>query len=302
MKSKQRTEDQCYEYFLWDIPDQSISDQSIPDQSIPAQSIPDQSIPDQSIPDQSIPDQSIPDQSIPDQSIPDQSIPDGKLLVIAQTICNQYKPTKETTCSAAFYPYSDLRNTIRIENCLTKIRISDILRTAPETIIEYLIEILLAKALRRRPQQHWMDKFNEYIHSPNVEEQHALIRRSRKRKILTSPQGKHYDLQEVFCRINQKYFSGKLPQPELSWSPKRSRRQLGYHEESLNLIVISQNLDRKRVPEFVVDYIMYHELLHIDIRPTSRNGRRIVHSKEFNQQERKFEQYKDALRWLKESL
>jgi predicted metal-dependent hydrolase len=251
MNSKKKTDDQCYEHFLWDIPEQSISD--------------------------------------------------GKILFIAQSICNKYKQTQETTCSAIFYPYSDLKNTIRIDNSLIKIRISDILRTAPETIIEYLIEMLLARALRKKPQQHWVEQFNQYIHSPEVEAQYALIKGARKRKQLTSPKGRHYDLQESFDRVNQKYFEGKLQQPKLSWSPKRSRRQLGYHEASLNLIVISRNLDRKNVPEFMVDYIMYHELLHTVIRPTNKNGRRIVHSKEFKQQEQKFEQYNDALHWLKTS-
>ncbi len=121
MNLKKKTDDQCYEHFLWDIPEQSISD--------------------------------------------------DKLLAIAQAICNRYKPTKEITCSAVFYPYSDLKNTIKIDNSLTKIKISDILRTAPETIIEYLIEILLARALRRKPQQHWLDQSGdifrpkEYIYS-----------------------------------------------------------------------------------------------------------------------------------------
>ncbi len=228
------------------------------------------------------------------------TVSEERLQSIAAVVCRQYKTTRETACTSDFYPYSDLKSTIRIENGITRIRISDILRTAPEDILESLIHILIARALRRKPQSQWLDRFTKYIQQPDVEASHAQMRRARHRKILTGPQGKFHDLTASFQRVNRQYFQDSLPQPNLSWSPTRSRRQLGYHDSALQLIVISRYLDRRGVPERVVDYIMYHELLHTLIRPEIRRGKRIVHPPEFKRREREFEHYNEALRWLGE--
>lgn len=228
------------------------------------------------------------------------TVSEDRLQSLAAEICRQYKTTCETDCKTDFYPYSDLKSTIRIENGITHIRISDILRTAPEGILESLIHILISRALRRKPQSHWLDQFNEYIQQPDVEASHARTRLARHRKILTGPQGKFHDLTASFQRVNQRYFQDSLPQPNLSWSPSRSRRQLGYHDSALTLIVVSRYLDRRGVPELVVDYIMYHELLHTLIRPEIRRGKRIVHPLEFKRREREYEHYNEALRWLGE--
>lgn len=228
------------------------------------------------------------------------TVTEDRLQSIAAAVCHQYKTTRETKCVPDFYPYSDLKSTIRIENGITRIRISDILRTAPEDILESLVHILIARALRRKPQSHWLDRFNKYIHQPDVEASHARTRRARHRKILSCPQGKFHDLAASFQRVNRQYFQDSLPQPNLSWSPSRCRRQLGYHDSALNLIVISRYLDRRDVPELVVDYIMYHELLHTLIRPKIHRGKRIVHPPEFKHREREFEQFSEALRWLGE--
>lgn len=225
---------------------------------------------------------------------------DERLVSIANTVFCKYNNLAGTACSAVFYPYSDLKSTIKIERKGTRIRISDILRDAPDEVLKALIHILIARALRRKPASAWLDTFHHYIQRPEVEASHTQMRRTRSRKILSPPQGKYHDLDCSFQRVNRRYFQESLAKPNLSWSPTRSRRQLGYHDASLNLIVVSRYLDRRIVPEFMVDFIMYHELLHIAISPTIRQGKRIIHSTEFRRMERKFEQYDDALRWLGE--
>ncbi|MBN2326379.1 MAG: M48 family metallopeptidase [Candidatus Omnitrophica bacterium] len=223
---------------------------------------------------------------------------DASLLAISINVCQTYKALQEVSCSASFYPYSDIKSTIKIEKGEARIRISDMLRDAPDEVFEALVHILIARALHRKPKITWLEIFNNYIHKPDVEKNHAKIRRERCRKVLTPPQGKYYNLRRSFQRVNQTYFNNALPEPQLSWSPTRSRRQLGYHDSALNLIVISRFLDRESVPEFMVDYIMYHELLHTIIRPGRRNGRRIVHSQEFKRREREYEFYDEAMEWL----
>jgi hypothetical protein len=58
-------------------------------------------------------------------------------------------------------------------------------------------------------------------------------------------------------------------------------------------------LDRRTVPRFFVEFIVYHEMLHADIGVETRNGRRRVHTWEFRRRERLFREYARAISWEK---
>lgn len=222
-----------------------------------------------------------------------------RLYQIAHTVCLEYRLTRNTRCIPSFYPYAGLKSTIRIVKSCTVIRLSDILRGAPSHVLHALIHILIARASRIQPDEHFTRIYNNYTVRPDVESRHADTRLARSRKVLIGPVGQYFDLNVIFRRINRRYFDSSLEKPEISWSPKRSRKILGYHDSHLNLIVISRWLDRKSVPPYVVDYLMYHELLHIVIPPVLKGGKRIVHSREFKQREREFVFYDEAIQWLK---
>jgi hypothetical protein len=221
-----------------------------------------------------------------------------RLMLVAKQVCLQYPLSKNTDCHAVFYPYTGLKSTAKIERGITRIRISDILEDAPDLVLEALVHVLLARANRKKPPHHILRYYRDYLNSHPVETRHAQTRQDRIRKQLPGPVGKYYDLNESFAEINAFYFDNSIEKPTLSWSPKRSRRQLGYHDEHLNLIVISSWLDRRMVPRFVVDFIMYHEMLHIVIPVVHKQGRRIVHTKEFRRREKMYQYYEVAKLWL----
>ncbi|MGI6457865.1 MAG: SprT-like domain-containing protein [bacterium] len=218
---------------------------------------------------------------------------------IAQRVCAQYKLTSNTHCVVSFYPYAGLKSTIRIENNTTLMRLSDILEDAPQNVLESLLHILVARASRHQPNRVHQQIYNDYISRPSIERKHAKVRQKRNRKQLIGPQGTNYNLEHSFKRVNRKYFQNSIPQPQLSWSPGCSRTQLGYHDGHLNLIVISRWLDKKSVPRYVVDFIMYHEMLHIVIPTQSKNGRRIIHTAEFRRREQEFEEFDEVMKWLR---
>lgn len=223
-----------------------------------------------------------------------------RLMLVAEKVCLQYPLSKNTNCHAVFYPYTSLKSTAKIERGTTRIRISDILQNAPDAVLEALVHILLARANRKKPPQTMLRYYRDYLNSNPVETLHAETRQNRTKKQLPGPLGNYYDLNESFAEINAFYFDNSIEKPTLSWSPKRSRRQLGYHDDHLNLIVISRWLDRRMVPRFVVDFIMYHEMLHIVVPVEHKQGRRIVHTKEFRRREKMFQYYEVAKLWLGE--
>lgn len=116
--------------------------------------------------------------------------------------------------------------------------------------------------------------------------------------MISGARGKHYDLERLFHRLNQQYFDGQLRRPALTWSQRRTRRTFGHYDAAHHTIVISRTLDDARVPQFVVEYVLYHEMLHIKHGVTHVNGRRCVHTPAFQEDERHFAGYDEASAWL----
>lgn len=111
-------------------------------------------------------------------------------------------------------------------------------------------------------------------------------------------QGKYYDLEELFNKVNREYFASTLVKPSLCWSQIHTYRKFGHYEPATDRVVISLTLDDARIPEFVVEFVLYHELLHKYHGAKWVNGRRIVHTKQFRQDEQQFKLYKEANVWL----
>ena len=111
-------------------------------------------------------------------------------------------------------------------------------------------------------------------------------------------QGKCYDLEELFEQINREYFASTLVKPHLSWTGLHTYRKFGYYHPARDRVVISSTLDDVRIPQFVAEFVLYHELLHKYHGAKLVNGRRMVHTREFRRDEQQFQFYQEASRWL----
>lgn len=159
--------------------------------------------------------------------------------------------------------------------------------------------------------------------SPRSREALAKIREHFSRHCRTSaaaavrrqalePVGQALDLRELRDELNQAYFGGRL-KVAITWgrAPARARRcrrggkatiQLGSYSYEDNLIRIHRTLDQPRVPRYVVEAVVYHEMLHAAIPPVIHNGRRYVHTPEFRQREAELRSLKRAERWIEHHL
>ncbi|MCT7982262.1 M48 family peptidase [Laspinema sp. A4] len=113
-----------------------------------------------------------------------------------------------------------------------------------------------------------------------------------------NPQGKCYNLDRLFHTLNREYFGGKMVKPRLSWNGSFTTRKFGHYERGRDRVVLSISLDSDRVPQYVVEFVLYHELLHKQHEGKWVNGRLNVHTPEFRQDEKKFRKYKEADQWL----
>jgi len=111
-------------------------------------------------------------------------------------------------------------------------------------------------------------------------------------------QGFTHQLDLSFKRVNQQYFHDSLSRPHLIWSSRLTFRKFGHYQWDIDTVMISQTLDNQRVPEFVVDYVMYHELLHKKLGIRKVNGRRLSHTKIFRNEEQKFMKFEKAKKYL----
>ena len=105
----------------------------------------------------------------------------------------------------------------------------------------------------------------------------------------------------MFDEVNDQYFESAIKQPIIGWSLKKSYVRLGFYSNEKNLLVISRIFDSKKVPEAIVYFMMYHEMLHIYFPTTSKNGRRSIHPPEFKKMEKKFPQFEEIQRWIKKN-
>lgn len=197
-----------------------------------------------------------------------------------------------------FYPYSNLVLTIRRREDSVLVRFSDLLSRAPRTVLEGAAALLLARLYRRRPPAALVAHYLEYARSNRTRERLHRMRSQRVVPRANPPRGQMFDLAAIFERLNQEYFQGILKQPRLGWSTRAWRRQFGCYDPGPNQILLNRRLDRVGVPDCAVEYVLYHELLHVK-HPTRRSGCSLVsHSREFREEEKRFSGYQRARRYL----
>jgi hypothetical protein len=113
-----------------------------------------------------------------------------------------------------------------------------------------------------------------------------------------SLRGLHYDLEQIFERVNAAYFDGALPRPRLAWSSSLARRLLGWYQHASDRLTISRLLDDARVPPAAIELVMYHELLHKRLGVQVLKGRHYAHTDAFHAAERQFSGYQAAKAFL----
>lgn len=197
-----------------------------------------------------------------------------------------------------FYPYAGLHHTIRVRSGRVYVRLSDICQDAPQSVLRSMAFMLVAKLLSKRVPEVHQRVYRDYACSPQVLRASDITRRRRGRKVISSARGRFHNLDKLFDRLNRLYFDERLEKPDLTWSQRRTRRILGHHDSVHETIVISKTLDSRDVPRWFVEYILYHEMLHIKHPARIIDGRRYYHTNAFRADERRFPRYEEAQLWL----
>lgn len=210
-----------------------------------------------------------------------------------------YKPAEKLDLRVSYYPYKNINHTIRIRDNIIYLRLSDKIQYAPASIQLSVVRLLFDKLFRLPIDKNVRKNYLNYINQ-NVVPQ--LERRPRQAAKHYLSQGRFFDLEEVFYRVNAAYFNGQIKKPKLGWSMQNSTRRLAFYDHERDLIVISRIFDSKRTPDAVVEFLMFHEMLHIKIPVERKNGRRIIHPEIFRIEEKKFKGYEQVQKWLNKRM
>jgi len=197
-----------------------------------------------------------------------------------------------------FYPYANVAHTIRLRGKAAYVRLSDLLRAAPLAVLEAAAAILLARLYRRRAPHKQLATYRSFLLARSTRRRVLQLRRTRGQRLKSMPRGTFHDLARIFARLNRRYFSGRLRRPQLGWSSRAWRTQLGCFDPGLNQIVIDSRLDRTNVPTFVVEYVLFHEMLHVKHPMRAASCGLQSHSADFRREEKRFASYERARRFL----
>jgi predicted metal-dependent hydrolase len=222
------------------------------------------------------------------------------LLEIFQETYRELRPAASIPeLKIEFFAFANVNNTIRLRNGRLLVRLSDLLEGAPEAVLRAIAHILLAKMYRRPIDRGYAARYRKYVASHDIVRKAHLLRQMRGRKRLRPARGHFYDLDAIFEELNARFFHGLLGRPRMSWSQTKTRRTLGHYDPAHNAIIISRVFDHFAVPRYVLEYIVYHEMLHLKHPVRLRGTRRCVHSAEFQAEEKLFPHMAQANAFLK---
>lgn len=191
---------------------------------------------------------------------------------------------------------SRLSHSIGIRAKMIRYQISLSSLVLPDEYFSVLTKILFCRLSKKPVQNSWKVKLTDYENRFN-----RLHEKSFPHKpVKLDSRGEHYQLLHIFNKLNNLYFQNTLEVPHIGWSRQNNKYRLGSFHANQQKMLISRILDHPDVPQFVVEGIVYHEMLHMIHPIQSQNGRRIIHSRNFKNDERKFIHHVKLERWLKE--
>jgi hypothetical protein len=224
-----------------------------------------------------------------------------ELQRLCRDVLENYSPEfRDAEIDARFYPYIGLTHTIRPRKPGWIVRISDHCRCAPYPVLKAIITILAAKTLRRRVSKRAWETYDCWRRTAKVSDAVNARRTAKGRKRFAVHEGRWHPLPEILRDVSRRYFNDQIEIKKIGWGVRRSWRRLGHYDPAHQTITLSPVLDSPNVPRFVVDFIVYHEMLHAVFCDEESYGFRRHHPPVFQRTERAHPDYEAVKKFIKE--
>jgi hypothetical protein len=220
--------------------------------------------------------------------------------VYRQKALRSRRHPRGVSATVVFRPWANANGRLSLDGQVLHVYLSDLWRAAPADVLEALAEILVSKLFCRQVDIAFSDRYREWVNTVEIHGEMVRLRRERGRKSFASPQGERFDLELLFDQINTAYFDAALSKPKLGWSLGTSSSLLGHYDPPHHVIVLNRLLDTPETPALVVEFVLYHEMLHILHPIELRAGRRHIHTREFRAAEKRFKGHEEARRFIRQ--
>lgn len=200
--------------------------------------------------------------------------------------------------TASYYPYKELKHTWRARDGALSFRVSDYMRGSPPEVIESLAWYLVCRARSIDCPDAMAERYLRHIRSEPFWSARRDVYVGRAKNLNFRPKGNHRDLAAVFEYVNECYLDGDAMAPELAWVSESPRKRVGFYHAPLGILAVNRALDSVRIPRYVLEFVVYHEMLHGLLDVDDRLVRRVRHTTEFRRREQAFARHEEAQAWL----
>jgi hypothetical protein len=223
-----------------------------------------------------------------------------ELQWLCRTVLENFSPEfRGAAIDARFYPYIGLTHTIRRRNSGWVVRLSDHCRSAPHQVLEAIVTILACKVLRRRVPKRTLQIYDVWRREAIVSDAVSARRIAKGSKRFAVHEGRWHPLPEICREVNRRFFNDQIEIQKIGWSVRRSWGRLGHYDPAHHTITLSPVLDSPKVPRFVVDFIVYHEMLHAVFEGAEDYGFHRHHPPVFRRTERAHPDYEAVKKFIK---
>lgn len=197
---------------------------------------------------------------------------------------------------ARFHPFKEFK--AQWQRCGDKIDflVTDYMEPASPELITDFAGCLLKRVGKRQKSEMYTERMKGWMLSDEFVAKNRPLYLRRSRNITCKPTGRVHDLHEGLERLKAAGLVQPTRDPFMTWTKRPNLQRLGYTSVLMNVVAISSAMDDDRVPEYVSDYVLYHEMVHISDGLRSSGS---YHDSEFHRRERMFPQWREAEVWLK---
>ena len=197
---------------------------------------------------------------------------------------------------AEFAPYKEFKSTWRRSGRSVQFQISDYLSGADRAVLEDFADSLYYRISRNSRRSIYTPRLKAWLQSREFLSRNQPLYLERSRNISLDHQGRVYDLQDAYLSLRDQGLVCDCPTAVFNWTVRGNRMRVGYCSVLMQVIAVSSILDSSKVPSFVSEYVLYHELLHIQdgLRTDGRH-----HDKEFHEKEQRHPRWKESEQWLR---
>ncbi|MCL2318044.1 MAG: DUF45 domain-containing protein [Methanomassiliicoccaceae archaeon] len=198
--------------------------------------------------------------------------------------------------STSFYPFKEFQAAWRRPDDKLIVRVSDYLIDAPDDVLRDFSKTVIGTIEKKRPS--YGKTYLDWVRRDEFVKEKRKIYLRRSRNLTGEPVGNERCITDSIEKMVDSSLldADSIQNSVFSWTKNPNIRKFGYCSPMMRVVGVSCILDDLNVPEYVFDYVVYHESLHL---MQGYNPGHRAHSKEFRECERLFPNYEKAESYLK---